>query len=600
MRLRFDPGDDDAYLERRDALLDELHAWLGASESERDEVVADVAFFLDWRYRESTGVLDEFAPGELAEFLIDWCPRRLTGRADAAVGLCYAVGVYVDFLAATERLVGGVERAARLRRMVDDLAPTVLAETRDPTPAGEPSHEEPELFELPFACLPPPMQEVRAAAAAAPLLTKVVALRDYLGPDGKQLTDNGNLHLADGRALVELLDTGDEMDLQLGDETLTLTTTASLRCLNFILDVAIEAGAVRVRQRRVFPARDWEARTEVARAAALFAAIIDVGPLRSHCSGGLWHSDEPLRVLDDGIVHWLVPLLAPDAPEQPFESLVEWAQLTISPQTQRYWPDEADAVEGFIDEGVGRILRILEDAGVVRWTDRVESPEPFGPSCWTGGTVSLTALGRHVLPGRLEGAGYALRRDPLAEGDGAELIDAMLSAADTQHESLVAGWQADRPAVERVRMLTEAIAEAPGAARRMMGFVALDMFDIEVAEPLVRQLLDTPAAGHAALWLIARDPADAAVLGSFVDVGVLIDVLSRDVDDPDELCGLFAGMSEPLQLLENMWRHPAPETARVLDALGRHLPDRMLAKAARKAAVRHRSWIANRPSSRLE
>jgi hypothetical protein len=587
VRLRFETGDDDAYLECRDALLDELHAWLETSESERDEVVADVAFFLDWRYRESTGVLDEFTPGELAEFLVDWCPRRLTGRTDAAVGLCYAVGVYVDFMAATERLVGGVERAARLRKMVDDLAPTVLAETRDRTPAGGPSGEEPELFELPFACVPPPLQDVEAAAAAAPLLAKVAALRGYLGPDGKRLTDKGNLQVADGRALVELLDTG--------DETLKLTTTASLRCLNFILDGAIGAGAVRVHQRRVFPVQEWGARPAIARAEALFAAIVDVGPLSSQCPGPLLHSDEPLQLFDAGIVHWLVPLLAPDAAEQPFESLVEWAELTVSPQLERYRPDEADAVEAFTEEGVARILQTLEDAGVVRWTDRVESPQPFGPSYWTGGTVSLTALGRHLLPDYLERAGYALRRDPVAEGDGAELIDAMLSAADTQHESLVAGWQADLPVVERVHMLTGAIAEASSAASRMMGFVALDMFDIEVAEPVVRQLLDTPAAGHAALWLIARDPADAAVLGSFVDIGVLIDVLSRDVDDPDELCGLFTAAPEPLQLLENMWRHPAPETALVLDALGRHLPDRTLAKAARKAAVRHRSWIANRP-----
>ena len=47
--------------------------------------------------------------------------------------------------------------------------------------------------------------------------------------------------------------------------------------------------------------------------------------------------------------------------------------------------------------------------------------------------------------------------------------------------------------------------------------------------------------------------------------------------------------------LEQMWRHPAAETAAVLDALGEHLPDRKLAKAARKAAIRHRSSIANQP-----
>jgi hypothetical protein len=43
-----------------------------------------------------------------------------------------------------------------------------------------------------------------------------------------------------------------------------------------------------------------------------------------------------------------------------------------------------------------------------------------------------------------------------------------------------------------------------------------------------------------------------------------------------------------------MWRHPAAETGLVLDTLGKYLPDRKLAKAARKAAMRHRSWMANR------
>jgi hypothetical protein len=84
----------------------------------------------------------------------------------------------------------------------------------------------------------------------------------------------------------------------------------------------------------------------------------------------------------------------------------------------------------------------------------------------------------------------------------------------------------------------------------MMGFAALDMFDIEATEPLVRQLLDTPVAGHAAVWLVARNPADAASLRDFVDIGVLVDMLWAEVDDPEELCGLFANMSEPLQLLE--------------------------------------------------
>ena len=613
MRLQFDPGDDE-YYDARDALLEELDGWFDRPAPERTAVSTDVAIFLDWRYHESSGVLDEFAPSDVTEFLLQWCPRRFKGHPNGAVYLCNAVGVYVDFMAATGRLVGGTDRASRLSKLAADLAPTVRAEMRDPTPEwvwsdeddprlqaaldeieeeyGPGSAREP--YELPFVYIPPPLAEVETAAAAAPLLAKLEDLRAYLGPDGKQLTDKGNLKLADGRALVDLLDTGDLMDPQIGDKTWRTASTANLPQLNFVVDLAKHAGAVRVHQRRLLPVKAWAARSTLERVAALFASIVELGPLEAIHSGRIWFLDELHQVLDDGIVHWLAPLLADDTTELPFESFLEWAQSVVARQVAPYVPERKESLDRFTQHDMGRIFEILADAGVVRWADRVELPQSFGRSYWTGGTVTLTALGRHLLPDYLDDAGYVLRRAAdLADVDGAALIEAMLSADETQPERLLAAWQPDRPAVERVQMLTEAIATASNAANRMMGFVALHAFDIEVAEPLVRQLLDTAVAGHAALWLMQRERADAETLGNFVDVAVLVDVLSSATEAPEELCSLFVGVPEPLRLLERMWRHPAPETAAVLDALGRHLPDRALAKAARKAAVRHRSWMAN-------
>ncbi len=452
-----------------------------------------------------------------------------------------------------------------------------------------------EPYELPFIYIPPLAADVEAAAAAAPLLAKLDGLRDHLGSEGKQLTDKGNLRLADGRALVELLDTGDEMDPQIGDKTFRTSSTANLPCLNLILDIAKESGAVRVHQRRLVPVKAWAARSTVARAEALFAAIVELGPLESLYSGRAWFLDEMHQLLDDGIVHWLAPLLADGTAELPFASILEWAQSVITRQVAPYVPEWNENLDGFTQRDMSRIFEVLEDAGVVEWTGRIDVPERFGRSYWTDGTVTLTALGRHVLPDYLDDAGYVLRRaESVADGDGADLIEALLAAAETQQKALIASWQSDRPDIDRVRMLTEAIAESSNAASRMMGFVALHSFDIEVAEPLVRQLLDTPVAGHAALWLVQRDRADAETVGSFVDVAVLVDMLSAAVESPEELCSLFAGVPEPSRLIDSMWRHPAPETADVLDALGRHLPDSKLAKAARKAAVRHRSWMANR------
>lgn len=595
MRLRFDaPGDDDAYAEARDTLLDELESWWDGLDSDRQDVVSDVGVFLDWRYCDSTGVLDDFTPGDIAEFLLDWCPNRFTGRPDDAVCLCFAIGVYVDFMAATGRLIGGAERAARLRRLADDLAPTLLAEARDPTAADV---EAPEPLKLPFLHIPPSAADVAAAAAATPLLAKLDTLRGYLGSDGKPLTGDGDLELADGRALVESLDTGDVLDVELGERILPARSTAALRRLNFLVDVAIEAGAVDVRQHRLVPAEEWGTRSPVERAESLFAAILLSRPLRSSESSQLYPERNTMHELfDDGIVYWLAPLLQ-DGAELPFESLLEWVHALVAtqPVSHSSYGDEADLLEDCAEGDMGRLFEVLREAGVVRWTDPVEVPQPLGPSDWTGGTVALTALGRHILPDYLEDAGFALRRlDRAADWDATDLISAMLLVDNTIHATLIGSWQPDRPDAERVQMLTEAAAAMDTAAGRTMGFIALNEFDIDVAEPFVRQLLDSPVAGHAALWLIQRDPADAETLASFIDVAVLVDVLSSTLESPEELCSLFAGLSDPSQLLEDIWRHPVPETALVLDALGRHLPDRILAKAARKAAVRHQSWMANR------
>lgn len=593
MRLRFGTHDFHSYIDTRSALLDELHEWLAGDEPECDDVVSDVKCFLDWRYRESVGALDEFELGDVSEFLLRWCPRLLSGRPDAAINLCFAVGAYLDFMAATGRLVGGTDRAARLRRLVDDLVPTVLAEVREPTtPDG--SARASDLYQLPFLYLPPPSADVVAAAVATPYLSKLHALRDYAGVEGKELTDRGHLEVADGRALVDLLATGDVIDLKIGSITIRTESTANLHRLNFILDVALEAGVVGVRQHRLVPEPGWETLDPVAQAKTLFAAVIKHGPLQSlSLESG---ADEELStLLDHGIVHWLVPLLARDGDELPFESLIEWVEMVLIQQAGWHWPDEEMLLEDALEQNLGHLLAVLREAGVVQWTHRREVRQILGPATWIGGLVALTPLGRHIVPDHLAASGYRLRRlDRIGDWDAGDLLETLVQLETSTHAALIANWRPDLPPGERARMFTEAIVASPSAAGRVAGIKALDSFGVAVAEPLVRQLLDTPVAGHAALWLISHQRAEAATLSSFVDIAVLVDALAVDAEEPERLCAFFGGLYEPFNLLEEMWRHPAPETALVLDALGHHLQDRSLAKAARKAAVKHRSWMANR------
>lgn len=69
--------------------------------------------------------------------------------------------------------------------------------------------------------------------------------------------------------------------------------------------------------------------------------------------------------------------------------------------------------------------------------------------------MALTALGRHVVPEYLEDAGFALRRlDRINDWDATDLIGAMLLVGKDTQVPLIANWRSDRPAAERVQMVT--------------------------------------------------------------------------------------------------------------------------------------------------
>lgn len=81
-------------------------------------------------------LLDEFADADIEEFLLGWCPRKWSVPAEDADGICRAIGAYAQFMAQTGRLVGGVDRAAALTGLADDLAPTMRAEMDNPANFG--------------------------------------------------------------------------------------------------------------------------------------------------------------------------------------------------------------------------------------------------------------------------------------------------------------------------------------------------------------------------------------------------------------------------------------------------------------------------------
>ncbi|WP_431239272.1 hypothetical protein ACQ86B_06055 [Mycolicibacterium aichiense] len=614
-------------------LVQGFGAWL--SEGLTPDVtvlVSHAETFLDWRADAPVQTVDE---DDVRAFLLSWCPRHLSLPAEESRQVCNAVGQLLRYLGGIGRLRGGPDRGGKLAALALSLTDAMYARMLDPANYGMAKtlfagidgvenmseqdlamamqqrvdehnalpfeqrkaltdrvfDQEQQTLELPFVHFPPPEAEVMAAAAAAILPSKVQALRDYLGEKGTTLTPKGNLKLADGRALVDLLDTGDVLETTIGDKTFKTHSTIQLRQLMYLLAVSEESGAVRYAGNRLVPVKAWSRKSRVAQAARLFETVAEFGVL-SLLGLRMTFYDRLHGLLDSATVLWLAGLLAAGA-RMGFEEIVELNEQIVRSQ---FGSDEVGyyVSEGYLSEDLSRILHVLDMTGAIQWTGRHESLTQFQRRVWTGGTVTMTAFGRHVLPKYLPDAGIILREGPdLADAEVTELIDVMDSQPQEQHSTTLAAWQPTLSASERAGLVAATVADAPDARTRLVGLRLLGMFDGDAVESHMRELLDTAAAGHAAMWLIDHGFADGDTVGAFITPAVMIDILSLLVDHPDLLCAQFLEGHEPEGLLEFFWRHPALETAAVLDVLGRHLPDPVLAKQARKAVIKHRSWLAN-------
>jgi hypothetical protein len=75
--------------------------------------------------------------------------------------------------------------------------------------------------------------------------------------------------------------------------------------------------------------------------------------------------------------------------------------------------------------------------------------------------------------------------------------------------------------------------------------------------------------------------------------------VTLDLGGPQEVVTAFdhgAEEKQQLELFDRIWRLNHPRLADVLEAIGAHHPVKAVAKAARRALIRHRSWLANPPT----
>jgi hypothetical protein len=186
-----------------------------------------------------------------------------------------------------------------------------------------------------------------------------------------------------------------------------------------------------------------------------------------------------------------------------------------------------------------------------------------------------------------------------AEMTAKDLVEFCAEASEAEMDRERDAWLATRPAEQAVRELLH-VAEC-GCGERMIG-ASLATTIGAAGEPAWREALGHPElrpyAKLALNQIAGRDPASDPLPGMEVGpddaVAMLGDVVAATAGQLTgaELSATLrqavpAGQEE--RVIERMWRSDHPAAVPVLTALGRHHPDKKIAKAARKAAFKARS-----------
>ena len=355
MLLDIDHEDEPGFVAARELLLGRFARWLAgedrSSDEEIDELVGVAGVALDWKWSYGDGELATWRTGDVAEFLLEWCPQKLSVTQADCITIPPAMGSFLSFLDDEALLGTGSASVDRLIEAVTSLAEEFVVAMGDrsrfglaksmfaaATDEGVDMTDPEELFhawmerfnELPEAerhrllpdsafSGPPPRRslppvalpaedDVAASREAAPILSMFRDLADYVGA-GRKLTQKGHLTLDDARALVDLLGTGDLVDRRIGDRTFRTRSSDQLYRLRQVFAWAKKAGVVRVAHGKVVATErglglgdDLGGFYDRA-----VDALLAIGPLTSQRFSDAWFAwPEVDEVLDSVSAHLLI------------------------------------------------------------------------------------------------------------------------------------------------------------------------------------------------------------------------------------------------------------------------------------------------------
>lgn len=638
--------DDEAGFERaRDWLLEGFGRWLrderGLSPEATDEAVSDAGLALDWKFGYGDGHLGRWTANEIAEFLLRWCPRKLSVSQEDCAAIPGHIASFTDYLAAQALLARGSAAAAVLRTAATDATAEFVAEMGNPASFGMAkalfagaaeygydatgeaglaawmerfnslSDEEREAI-LPDSILglgapaaprqrslPPvvlPRAEViEASKAAAPVLGMFAQLAGFVGA-GRRLTPNGNLTLADARELVTLLGTGDVMDPRIGGRVFRTRSSAELPRLRFVFTWAKKAGVVRVLHGRVVATKRGLALA--GDRAGMFDkaldALLGAGPIGAQTPPGAWARwPEVDQVIDSMAVHLLIPLYMAGG-LVPLADITDLATHAITGAIH-FGQSPGEHVIRHIGWGVGMLADAMELAGVLRRVDASGDDAELN-LVRPGGDVELTPAGLAALRSRLAAAGYDTPvAGRLADASAAGLVTGIDPADSLSSAAEVDAWLQRRTPEQALTELADAGRQISDPALRNIALAIMTDIGPEAAEPHIRQLVgDRVARGAALCWLAdhgllaERELYDPGDLETFCDV-LANRLLTAEQAGLFDCLALAGDETAQARLVSELGGFLRVSAVAVLEAIGRNHPAKAVAKAARKALFQLRS-----------
>jgi hypothetical protein len=245
--------------------------------------------------------------------------------------------------------------------------------------------------------------ELIAAAEQAPFIGQVRGFLSWLG-EGRKLTQTGRIGLADARHLVELLDTGDEMDPEIGGRVFKTKSSEELGGLMRVTEWAKAARLTRVTGAKLVPVRKNAVLAD--KPLDLVLKLLEAYPKigKPLFPRGHWRQSlvgDEFDVIGPALIDMLLRTPGPC----PLAELGVIADALISSMymLDSLAPVQRERLQDLIDADTRIAMSHLHVLGVVNFQRNSDEVGEYGNLDWSKGTVELTALGQYAVR-RLRGA----------------------------------------------------------------------------------------------------------------------------------------------------------------------------------------------------